>query len=123
MNIRDSMKVLVVDDSKVVTRLVSEMLIGTGHEVSCAEDGLVGIKVTEETGPFDITLLDWNMPNMNGVEFLEAVNFELAGNVIMMTTESGIDKMKEALSKGASEYIMKPFSEEILFEKLELFKK
>lgn len=115
------MKILVVDDSKAIFTIVSEMLSLKSHESKWAEDGAVACEMIGKED-FDVILLDWNMPNMTGPEFLEKNKLEnlTSSPVIMMTTENKPDKIKKALELGAREYIMKPFTEDILLNKIDL---
>lgn len=116
------MKVLLVDDSKFVFKVVNQILSKDGHEVIWAEDGLHAIKILSEQNDFKIILLDWNMPNLNGPGFLERNAKEKITEtpVVMMTTEDKLENMQYALSHGAVEYITKPFTDEILNEKIEM---
>jgi two-component system chemotaxis response regulator CheY len=116
------MNILIVDDSRAIFSMVSQMLKEGGHESVWAEDGLMAIEVLEKNKTLELILLDWNMPNMNGLEFLEK-NIELKFTnlpIVMMTTENSPDKIKKALSLNAAEYIMKPFTKDILFNKISL---
>ncbi|EQC49574.1 chemotaxis protein CheY-like protein [Bacteriovorax sp. BSW11_IV] len=116
------MKVLVVDDSKAIFMMVSQMLEEAEHKAVWAEDGRRAFECIAEHGDIDLILLDWNMPNMNGPEFLKK-NMEdgiFKNPIIMMTTENKPDYIKRALELGAVEYIMKPFTSDILFNKMEL---
>lgn len=115
------MKIMIVDDSKAIYMMVSQMLSEQGHESVWAEDGVDACnKLANEN--VDLILLDWNMPNMSGPEFLEKNKNESVTNapIVMMTTENKPDYIKQALQLGAVEYIMKPFTSDILFNKLEL---
>ncbi len=116
------MKVLVVDDSKAIYHMVSEMLSEENHEAVWAEDGVQAYNYLKENKDIELILLDWNMPNMNGPEFLEKVRNESLVDfpIVMMTTENKPTAIKTALELGASEYIMKPFTSDILFNKIEL---
>lgn len=116
------MRVLIVDDSKAIFLMVSQMLEESGHIGVWAEDGQKAFEYLRENKDVDVILLDWNMPNMNGPEFLEKNISESFTNspVIMMTTENKPDYIKKALSLGAVEYIMKPFTNDILLNKFEL---
>lgn len=116
------MKILVVDDSKAIFLMVSKMLEEAGHKGEWAEDGLEAVKYLESNKDIDAILLDWNMPNMNGPEFLQKnIDASLTeAPILMMTTENKPDFIKKALMLGASEYIMKPFTPDILFNKLSL---
>ena len=114
------MKVLVIDDSKAIYAMVSEMLLDGGHEACWAEDGQKAVDFLKEES-VDVVLLDWNMPVMDGPTFLQVNEKEkiTEAPVMMMTTENSPEAIKKALSLGAVEYIMKPFSEEIVREKFE----
>ncbi len=116
------MKVLVVDDSKAIFMMVSQMLDEANHTAIWAEDGSKAIEMIKENPDVELILLDWNMPVMNGPEFLQKNlddNFTSAP-IMMMTTENKPAYIKEALSLGATEYIMKPFTSDILFNKIDL---
>ena len=117
------MNILVVDDSKAIYAMVSQMLASGGHTSVWASDGKVAMDLLmKKEQKIDVILLDWNMPNMNGPEFLEAnikQKFTVAP-IVMMTTENSPDYIKKALSLNAAEYIMKPFTSDILFNKLSL---
>ncbi|OIQ19639.1 MAG: hypothetical protein BM556_03905 [Bacteriovorax sp. MedPE-SWde] len=115
------MKVMVVDDSKAIFMMVSQMLDEQGHEAIWAEDGVVACTKLGESD-VDLILLDWNMPNMSGPEFLEKNKAEGVSKapIVMMTTENKPEYIKKALQLGAVEYIMKPFTSDILEDKLEL---
>lgn len=112
---------LVVDDSRVVRQIVRRMLEGRGLDVQEAEDGARALQMCR-TSPPGCVLLDWNMPVMNGIEFLQALRAEFGESapvVVFCTTENGMEYIQQAISCGAQEYIMKPFDEDILFGKLE----
>lgn len=117
------MNILVVDDSKAIYAMVSKMLEEGGHSTKWAEDGLKAVEVLKDkSNKIDVILLDWNMPNMNGPEFLEYNIKEkiTTAPIVMMTTENSPEAIKKALSLNAAEYIMKPFTSDILFNKLSL---
>lgn len=116
------MKILVVDDSKAIFMMVSQMLEEADHKAIWAEDGIAAFERIGEHSDIDLILLDWNMPNMSGPEFLEKNASEgiFKNPIIMMTTENKPDYIKKALELGAVEYIMKPFTSDILFNKIEL---
>lgn len=115
------MKVMIVDDSKAIYMMVSQMLQEQGHEAVWAEDGVDACEKLSSSD-VDLILLDWNMPNMSGPEFLEKNKAEgvTKAPIVMMTTENKPDYIKKALQLGAVEYIMKPFTADILEDKLEL---
>jgi two-component system chemotaxis response regulator CheY len=114
------MKILLVDDSNSIAMVVGQMLDEAGIEYKRASDGKEAYEFIKSGEVFDLILLDWNMPNMTGIEFLKKNKLELFTNspVVMMTTENKPDKIKEALENGASEYIMKPFTQDILISKI-----
>lgn len=117
------MNILVVDDSRAIYSMVSQMLESGGHKSFWAEDGQKAVDFLKKNEvKIDVILLDWNMPNMNGPEFLEANLKEkfTEAPIVMMTTENSPEFIKKALSLNAAEYIMKPFTSDILFNKLSL---
>lgn len=117
------MRALVVDDSSAMRRILSRMLEGLGFEVTEAENGSEGLRRLEQSGPSDLALVDWNMPVMNGYEFVQKVRAdEQYGDMrlMMVTTETGTEEMVMALEAGADEYVMKPFTQTELVSKLGL---
>jgi two-component system chemotaxis response regulator CheY len=117
-------KALVVDDSRAIRMILSRTLKELGFDVREATNGIEALAVIEAEGA-DLTLLlaDWNMPEMNGMDLLKQVRQrpDLASlTVVMVTTETELDHMAAALEAGANEYVMKPFTTEILVEKLQL---
>jgi two-component system, chemotaxis family, chemotaxis protein CheY len=116
-------KVLIVDDSKTIRTIIRRILVGLGYEVCEADNGVVALRVIEAEGAaVTLVLADWNMPEMNGFELLQQLRQDpsLASlKIIMVTTETEMDHMAKALEAGANEYIMKPFTKDILVEKLE----
>ena len=110
---------LVVDDSRVVRKVARRMLEGNGYLVVEAGDGAQALIALREHMP-DAVLLDWNMPVMNGIEFLQALREEFGPDnppVVFCTTENDISHIERAIAAGAQEFIMKPFDEEILMGK------
>jgi two-component system chemotaxis response regulator CheY len=110
---------LVVDDSRVVRKVARRILENKGFSVREAEDGQVALESCRQSMP-DSVLLDWNMPVMNGIEFLKALRLEFGPNkpaVMFCTTENDISFIEQAIAHGAQEFIMKPFDEEILLGK------
>ena len=111
---------LVVDDSRVVRKAARRMLEGHGFAVSEAADGAEALAACRAALPRAV-LLDWNMPVMDGLQFLRAARAEFGPDrpvVVLCTTEAGMDRIVEALEAGAQEYVMKPFDAEILRDKL-----
>lgn len=117
-------KAIVVDDSRAVRMLLSRTLKEIGFEVSEAGDGRDALnQIERDKTAFDLVLADWNMPEMNGLDLVKAVREDPELDsliVVMVTTETEIDQMRLALEAGANEYVMKPFTKEILRGKLEL---
>lgn len=116
------MRVLSVDDSKTIRQTVQNMVEVIGVEFYEAENGLEGIKMLEKLdGKIDLIMLDWEMPEMDGFEFLKTVKADKrfrAIPVIMLTTISQKEKVIDAIRAGAKQYITKPFSSEDLLTKM-----
>ncbi|WP_338693473.1 response regulator [Bradyrhizobium sp. 26S5] len=112
---------LVVDDSGVVRKIARRILEGMQFTVIEAEDGAVALEACKRAMP-DAVLLDWNMPVMDGFEFLVQLRRMPGGDqpkVVFCTTENGIDHISRALHAGANEYIMKPFDKDIVIAKFQ----
>jgi len=119
MPVNSAAQCLVVDDSRVVRKLVRRMLEPHGFIVTEAEDGRAALDACHLRMP-DCVVLDWNMPIMNGLEFLKALRQEFGpGNppVLFCTTENDMLHIEQAIENGAQEFIMKPFDEDILLGK------
>jgi two-component system chemotaxis response regulator CheY len=111
---------LVVDDSRVVRKAARRILESMDFSVREAEDGQQALEACRAELP-ELVLLDWNMPVMNGLDFLRQVRREFGPErpiVVLCTTENAFEKIVEALDAGAQEYVMKPFDAEILGVKL-----
>ena len=117
-------KALIVDDSKAIRMILGRILRELGYEVCEAVDGKDALKVIEsERAAVQLVLADWNMPEMNGLDLIKHLrhNPELASlKVIMVTTEAEVDHIVSALEAGANEYVMKPFTKDIIRGKLEM---
>jgi len=122
------MNVLIVDDSKMVRRILSHTMIcyfkppeWKEFNLFEAEDGLEAMKMMK-TKRIDIIFLDWNMPNMTGEEVVDAVRASKMWNktrIVMATTEGSKASVMKMLKKGANGYILKPFKEEKIFKTLD----
>jgi two-component system, chemotaxis family, chemotaxis protein CheY len=114
------MRALIVDDSRFVRGYLRGLLEEKGIECEEAADGLAGMDRLHTGHPFDLAFVDWNMPVMNGLEMLESLRAEGfdAVKVMMVTTETENDFILRALDAGADKYLMKPFDDEALTEKL-----
>jgi two-component system chemotaxis response regulator CheY len=116
-------QVLVVDDSQAMRVLLRRMLHDLGFEVREASNGREALESISRDGKPELILVDWNMPEMNGLDFVRAVRRELGDHempLMMVTTETETSQVVKALAAGASEYLMKPFTKEALHDKLNL---
>ena len=114
---------IVVDDSRAIRMILSRNLRELGFEVSEAGNGSEALDMLSSGPPADLVMADWNMPVMDGLELLQKIRASPAFGkvpVVMVTTEAEADQMIAALQAGATEYIMKPFTKEILADKLRL---
>ena len=115
------MRAVVVDDSRSMRTIIQKQLKELGFEVYEAENGQQAMSRLHEVKNIHLVLLDWNMPEMDGLEVLSLIRAEPAYKevrVMMVTTESEMSRVATALEAGASEYLMKPFDREALLEKL-----
>ena len=117
------MRALTVDDSKVVRRLVGKVLGDLGFDVAEAGNGEEALLHLLQYGGPDLIVLDWNMPEMGGLEFLTRMRkmdrFREA-KVIMLTARNDLPSVEKAINAGANEYLMKPFAPDALAEKIRL---
>ena len=117
-------KAIVVDDSKAIRMILSKILAEVGYEVCPATSGREALAALHHgQGAISLVLVDWNMPEMNGLEFVRQVRSEAcfsAVTLMMVTTETEVEQMAQALQEGANEYVMKPFTKEIIADKLRL---
>jgi len=114
--------VLIVDDSRAMRLVMARYLRELGYEVLEAANGRAALSQLEAQAESpDVALVDWNMPQMNGLEFVQAMRREPRWSevrVMMVTSETDCERIEVALCAGADEYLMKPFTLEILSEKL-----
>ncbi len=113
-------RALIVDDSRFVRSFLRGLLEKKGIECQEAGDGQAGLDSLRAGPPFELAFVDWNMPVMNGLDMLRNLRAEGFGavKVMMVTTEAENDFIVRALDAGADEYLMKPFDDEALTEKL-----
>lgn len=112
------MKILVVDDSTTMVRIIKNSIERLGHSVVTAGDGAEAL-VEFNKQKFDIIVTDWNMPTMNGLELVQRIrSVDKDIPIIMITTEGGKASVITALRAGVNNYIVKPFTPQILKEKL-----
>jgi two-component system, chemotaxis family, chemotaxis protein CheY len=116
-------RALVVDDSRAMRTILKKILLEIGFEVAEAGHGLEGLDRLQENAEVDVALVDWNMPEMDGLEFVKAVrdNHAYADmKVMMVSAENDMTKIARALMVGADEYAMKPVTKDIIVEKLDV---
>jgi two-component system chemotaxis response regulator CheY len=118
---------MVIDDSKAIRLILSRTLTDLGYEVSQASNGAEALRSLERgrvaAEGYSLILVDWNMPEMNGLEFVKRVraNDKYSGvKLMMVTTETQPEQMIAAIEAGANEYVMKPFTREVIEDKLRL---
>ncbi len=117
------MRVLIIDDSRAIRRIIGDMMKSLGFETTDAGNGVEALQRLEEFGAPDICFVDWNMPEMNGLEFIKAVRSKPEYSdlpLMMVTTETEMERMAEAFIAGVNEYVMKPFDKEMIIEKLNI---
>jgi two-component system chemotaxis response regulator CheY len=115
-------KCLIVDDSKIVRKVMRKILEPLGYVIIEAENGAEALNAFMPGVVVELVMLDWNMPVMNGLEFLKSLRARTDVQqpvIIFCSTENEFSKIQEALVEGANEYVMKPFDEEIIRGKLE----
>jgi len=107
---------LVVDDSRVIRKVARRILEEMKFGIDGAEDGVEALDICRRKMP-DAILLDWNMPNMSGIDFLRTLRREPSGGkpiVVFCTTENDIAHITEAVGAGANDYLLKPFDKDLL---------
>lgn len=117
------MRALIVDDSRAMRRIEADLMKQLGFETADAVHGKDALEKLIAGPRPDVVLVDWNMPEMNGLELIRSLRArpEFANLPLMMvTTETEMEQMVTALEAGANEYVMKPFGKETLAEKLQL---
>lgn len=118
------MKAIVVDDSKAVRMILGRVLASVGYQVEEAANGVQAWALLSACPEaFALALLDWNMPNVNGFQLLQQIRSDrrfASLVIIMVTTETELAHVSAALAAGANEYVMKPFTREILVDKIQL---
>ena len=117
-------KAMVVDDSRAMRMVLSRTLRELGYDVCEAGNGKEALSQLEkENWKVELILVDWNMPEMNGLDFVRRVRADpglSAITLMMVTTETEVEQMVTALEAGANEYVMKPFTKDIITDKLRL---
>jgi two-component system chemotaxis response regulator CheY len=117
------MLALIVDDSSVMRSYLRKILLERGFEVSEARDGVQGLDAVLHGPRPDLVLIDWHMPEMDGFDLLRSIRarpeFE-STTLVMVTAENDLSQISLALDSGANEYMMKPLTQDIILEKLDM---
>lgn len=115
-------KVLIIDDSGVMRKIIQRNIVQAGLLVDQfleAGDGKEGLEKARQNSDLNLILCDWNMPNMNGIEFVKVLRSSDKNTpIVMVTTEGGETRMEEARNTGANGYLTKPFTTDQLLRKL-----
>ncbi len=115
------MRALIIDDSRAMRALLGRILTELGFEIGEAGNGREGLEHLQAHGAPDVILVDWNMPEMSGIEFVEAVRaireYDVA-RIIMVTTETEMTRVVKALGTGLDAYVMKPFTKDAVVAQL-----
>lgn len=117
------MKALVIDDSRAMRMMLRRIVSSVGFEVIEAGNGQEALEQLDAGHAPELCLIDWNMPVMNGLEFVQAVRQRADGRnitLMMVTTESENNQIVRALAAGAHEYLIKPFTPDALIDKLSM---
>jgi len=115
------MRVLVVDDSSTMRKFLRKILVEADFEVLEAQNGRHALEMLQQHHGIGLSLIDWNMPEMDGMELLSRIRADHAFDpmrIMMVTTEMEQRGVVRALEQGANEYVMKPFTRETIREKL-----
>lgn len=117
------MYALIIDDSRAMRRILRQIVEPLGFEIMEAGNGQEGLACLHRLDHVELVLVDWNMPVMNGLEFVKAVRSDDGWRevkLVMVTTETEPAQMARALMAGVDEFVMKPFTADILLDKLRL---
>ncbi|MDR2338284.1 MAG: response regulator [Deltaproteobacteria bacterium] len=115
------MKVLIIDDSRAARMVISRIMQNIGFETIEAGNGKEALEKLHATPEISICMVDWNMPVMNGYEFICEVRKDQIYTdlkLMMVTTENEASQILKALAAGVDEYVMKPFTDEVIIDKL-----
>lgn len=117
------MKVLIIDDSRTMRRLLASYLAPLSAETCEAGNGQEALEALNRSWPVDLALVDWDMPVMNGIDFVREVRKDTSREtmkLLMVTAHNNIESVTEALSAGADDFLMKPLTEEMVVDKLRM---
>jgi len=116
-------RALIIDDSRAMRAIVGKVVKELGFEVLEASDGRQALAQLERAGLVELALVDWHMPDMNGLEFVQAVRAQHTYDgmkMMMITSQTEVEPMAMALKAGANEYLMKPFTKDAMQVKLQI---
>jgi two-component system chemotaxis response regulator CheY len=117
------MQALILDDSRAMRQILKRIIAPLGFDVIESANGVEGLAKVKEFPGIELALVDWNMPEMNGIDFVRSIRCDLKNKkmkLVMITTESDPAKVARALMLGVDEFIIKPFAFEELLQKLQL---
>lgn len=117
------MKVLIIDDSRTMRRLLASYITRYTGEIIEAEDGVAALEQMARHAPVDLALVDWDMPRMNGLDFIKAVRANPTyadTKLLMVTSHNSMEDIGATLEAGANDFLMKPMTEEMVADKLRL---
>jgi two-component system, chemotaxis family, chemotaxis protein CheY len=117
------MRALIVDDSRTMRAIIGRTVKEIGFEVLEAGNGREALEQLHKNGAVELSLVDWHMPIMSGIDFVRAVRAEHSFDsmkVMMVTTAADCEHVSAALDAGANEYLMKPFNKETILSKLQM---
>ncbi len=117
------MRTLIIDDAKAMRIILKQIIQSIGGQVEEAGNGKEGLEKLKSMGQADLVLVDWNMPEMNGLDFVRAVRADPNYRklpIMMVTTETEASQMGKALAAGANEYVTKPFTKDTIQGKFKL---
>jgi len=117
------MRALIIDDAKAMRIILKQIIESIGGQVEEAGNGKEGLAKLKTMGQADLVLVDWNMPEMNGLDFVRNVRADPNYRklpIMMVTTETEASQMGKALAAGANEYVTKPFTKDTISSKLKL---
>ncbi|MBL9139152.1 MAG: response regulator [Verrucomicrobiales bacterium] len=117
------MKVLIIDDSRTMRRLLASYLAPLAAQTYEAGNGREALDVLEKEEAVDLALVDWDMPVMNGIDFVRTVRGDVrrsAMKLLMVTAHNNMESVTEAITAGADDFLMKPLTEEMVMDKLRM---
>lgn len=117
------MKALIIDDSRTMRRLLASYIADFTTDIYEAEDGVQALEQLQLHAPFDLVLVDWDMPRMNGLEFVKTVRADPAfadTKLMMVTSHNSMEDIGVALAEGSNDFLMKPLTGEMVVDKIRL---